>query len=91
MEHRSTIHNHPRGLPPSISDINELLNHKETSGITVGNNGSIYYYSRANKKVSEEDFIIAEKHFKQYTEDVARYEKTMELLSIRYEFDFVKL
>jgi len=85
------IHNHPRGLPPSVSDLNELLNHKNVSGITVGSNGSIYYYSKPNDEINEEDFTVAEKHFKQYTDDVARYEKTMELLAKRYEFVFLKL
>lgn len=82
------IHNHPRGLPPSVSDLNELLNHKNVSGITVGSNGSIYYYSKPNDEINEEDFTVAEKHFKQYTDDVARYEKTMGLLAKRYEFVF---
>lgn len=85
------IHNHPRGLPPSVSDLNELLNHKNVSGITVGSNGSIYYYSKPNDEINEEDFTVAEKHFKQYTDDVARYEKTMGLLAKRYEFVFLKL
>lgn len=47
------IHNHPRGLPPSVSDLNELLNHKNVSGITVGSNGSIYYYSKPNDEINE--------------------------------------
>ena len=42
-------------------------------------------------EINEEDFTVAEKHFKQYTDDVARYEKTMELLAKRYEFVFLKL
>ena len=44
------LHNHPRGLPPSISDINALLKNKNVSGITVGHNGSIYRYRDRIKK-----------------------------------------
>ena len=48
------IHNHPQGLPPSISDINALFKNKNVSGITVGHNGSIYYYSRPQKMIQKE-------------------------------------
>ena len=43
------IHNHPGGSPPSIQDINELLSHSLTTGITVGHDGSLYYYTKPNK------------------------------------------
>ena len=47
------IHNHPRGLPPSIADINELLVHNDAVGITVGHNGSIYYYTKPERTITK--------------------------------------
>ena len=84
------IHNHPRGLPPSISDINILFSNKNASGITAGHDGSLYYYTRPKKMISKDDFDIAMKHFNKYTE-VTATEKTLELLSKQYGFVFKKL
>ena len=79
------IHNHPLGLPPSISDINALIENKNISGITVGHNGSIYKYTRPNKKISEDDWNIAMKHFKKYS-DVTAMEKSLEVLGKNTDF-----
>lgn len=81
------IHNHPKGLPPSIADINELLNHKDTIGITVGHNGSIYYYTKPNKIIIKREFNIAISKYSKYTE-ITAYEKAMQELSEQYEFEF---
>jgi hypothetical protein len=82
------VHNHPRGMPPSVVDINELLSHKNTAGIVAGHNGSIYYYTRPNKAITDYDFSIALRHNMNYTDDVTRYEKALELLSERFGFTF---
>lgn len=84
------IHNHPRGLPPSLADINALFSNKNVSGITVGHDGSLYYYTRPKKIIVKEDFDIAMKHFNRYTE-VTAMERTLELLSKQYEFVFERL
>ena len=84
------IHNHPRGFPPSISDINALLNSKNASGITIGHNGSIYFYTSPKKKIDILDFDIATKKFSMYTE-ITRIEKALEVLSHKYSFIFKKL
>ena len=84
------IHNHPRGLPPSVSDLNELLNHKDTSGITVGNNGSIYYYTRPSKKIREFDVSVAKRKCKGYNE-YEYMEEILKELSKKFNFQIVKL
>ena len=81
------IHNHPKGLTPSIVDINELLDHKNASGITVGHNGSIYYYSKPTKKITDFDFVVAFRKKKEYN-GVKQYEKAMEELAKQFGFVF---
>ena len=84
------IHNHPKGLPPSVEDINALFDSKNVCGITIGHNGSIYYYSSPAEKIFKEDWNIAMRHFKNYSEQTAM-EKTIELLSRKYEFEYKKI
>ena len=81
------VHNHPGGSPPSIADLNELLNHDNAVGITVGHTGSIYYYSKPNKKIEESELAIALRKVKGYTGNV-RNEKALEELSEKYKFEF---
>jgi len=82
------LHNHPYNSVPSVADLNELLNHKNVSGITVGHKGSIYYYSKPNGHIEESDFIIAKMHNKAYNGKTLIEEKAMQDLAIQYEFDF---
>lgn len=84
------IHNHPRGLPPSLGDINALVRNMNVSGITVGHDGSIYYYSRPRKMISEDDFKVALMRYSRYTE-ITGFEKALEDLSKEYGFEFKKL
>lgn len=81
------IHNHPNGTPPSIADINELLNHKNASGITVGHTGSLYYYSKPKEKINESDYRIALRKMMNYNGD-AKIEKALEYLAEKFEFEF---
>ena len=84
------IHNHPRGLPPSLGDINVLLDNTNVRGITAGHNGSLYFYSRPEKEVSEKDYYVSIEHFKAYSE-VTSMEKALEQCSQLYGFDYYKL
>ena len=36
----------------SSDKVNELLSHNNTAGITVGHDGSVYYYTRPNRKIT---------------------------------------
>lgn len=84
------LHNHPRGYPPSTGDINALYRNKNVSGITVGHDGSIYYYSRPQKQIEAFDFAVAMRKYKEYTQ-VTGQEKALEDLSHEYGFIFRKL
>lgn len=84
------IHNHPQGLHPSISDINALMSNKNVSGITVGHNGSIYYYTKPVKAIPQFDFDVALRRYKEYT-DVTGMEKALEYLQKEYGFTIEKL
>lgn len=84
------IHNHPRGLPPSIGDINALLNTKHASGITVGHDGSVYYYTRPNNEISRSDYNIAMHRYNKYSE-ATNIEKALIDLSSVYGFTIKKL
>lgn len=84
------LHNHPNGLPPSISDINALIDNINVSGITLGHNSSIYYYTRPNVRISDDDWNIALRHFNKFSE-VTSMEKALDLLSKKYGFSFVKI
>lgn len=84
------IHNHPQGLPPSLGDLNSLYRNQNVSGITAGHDGSIYYYSRPEKIISEFDLSVAQRRYKEYTQ-VTGMEKALEDLSKEYGFVFRKL
>lgn len=84
------IHNHPQGLPPGFSDVNALLSNNNISGITVGHDGSVYYYTKPKKEIPEIDYNVKVRHFKQYDE-ITNLEKAMEELSKEFGFEFYKL
>lgn len=84
------IHNHPKGLPPSISDINVLLQNENVCGITVGHNGSVYYYTKPNNIITQDDWDVTMMHFKKYSE-ITAMEKSLEILSKAFEFEFIKI
>lgn len=84
------IHNHPKGSPPSIADLNELLSHKDAAGITVGHNGSIYYYSRPPRKITEFDKAVAIRKTRMYN-GIEGDEEMMKELSKQIGFEFRKL
>ena len=81
------LHNHPKGLPPSISDINALYRNKNVAGITVGHNGSIYYYTRPVKVILESEWNSALRKYKRYSE-ITSMEKALEDLCQEYGFIF---
>lgn len=84
------IHNHPDGLPPSINDINALAENKNVAGITIGHDGSLYYYSRPIVPIDVDDWNIALKHFNKYSQNTAE-ENALRALSKKYGFEFLRL
>ena len=81
------IHNHPAGKPPSIADLNELLDHNDAVGIVAGHNGSLYYYTKPSRKITKFDLSIAMRKTKQYN-GVRAEEKAIEELARQFGFEF---
>lgn len=81
------IHNRPLGSIPSVADLNELLNHKNAVGITVGHTGNIYYYSKPNREIEKRDWAVVLRKIEWYTENV-KEEKNMEGLAKNFGFEF---
>lgn len=81
------IHNHPKSRTPSIVDLNELLNHKNAVGITVGHNGNIYYYTKPSKEITKFDLSVAIRKNLVYNGS-RRAEKALETLAKDFGFEF---
>ena len=84
------MHNHPRGMPPSIEDINELFKNQNVCGITIGHDGSLYYYTKPNNKIDSSEYWVASKKYSRYNEYTG-IEKAIEDLSKKYDFSFTIL
>ena len=84
------IHNHPGGTPPSMADINALLSNKDAVGITVGHNGSIYYYTKPNGIVEQRDYRVAAMKCGMYN-GIEYREKILEELARKFDFEFRRL
>ena len=94
-----SIHNHPSGYPPSLSDFASLQQRSKNNtvkyGLTIGHDGSVYWYSRPNKRIprsAQEQYVNQIDKFKKlgYNESVAQ-EKTLELLSEVFGFEFGRI
>ena len=94
-----SIHNHPSGYPPSLSDLASLQQRSKNNtvkyGLTIGHDGSVYWYSRPNKRIprsAHEQYVNRIDKFKKlgYNESVAQ-EKTLELLSEVFDFKFGRI
>lgn len=82
------MHNHPNGYTPSIDDLNELLNHKNAVGLTVGHNGTLFFYSKPKTELTESDLNVVLMKCKGYNNLEERYIKAMEMLSKDEKFLF---
>ena len=94
-----SIHNHPSGYPPSLSDFASLQQRNKNNtvkyGLTIGHDGSVYWYSRPNKRIprsAQEQYINRIEKFKKmgYNEVIAQ-EKTLEMFSNLFEFEFGRI
>lgn len=79
------IHNHPAGSPPSISDLNALVAMQGSCGITVGHDGSVYFYTSPKTMVETKEFELAFLKYKRYSY-ITAYEKALNEISTKYGF-----
>lgn len=85
------LHNHPRGLPPSITDLNEIVGEPNSVGIIVGHNGTLYLYTAPNKEITVSDIRVVNRKMREYNYELEDYEKFLEVLSEQMDFTFRKL
>ena len=71
-------------------DLNELLSHKNAVGITVGHNGSIYYYTKLEKYITDSDVRIAIRRTIEYNGNINE-EGIMMQLAKQLNFVFKKM
>ena len=86
------FHNHPGSMPPSDADINSLYFNGYTKGFIFCHDGKIYEYTAPNGQITELKYkiLLAKWQNKSYNEFEAQI-KTMEELSVEYEFSFKEL
>src|SRR5699024_5260988 len=89
-----SIHNHPSGFPPSLSDISAIGSKNKHNtvklGLVAGHDGSLYWYTKANRKFNKNDIRkydieVAKNIKKGYTEAKAQ-EIALEEFSKEYNF-----
>lgn len=94
-----SVHNHPSGYPPSLSDLASLQqrsnNNSVKYGLTAGHDGSIYWYTKSTKRIPKEANSIYETQIDKlkklgYNEVVAQ-EKTLEMFSELFDFKFGRI
>lgn len=94
-----SIHNHPSGYPPSLSDLASLQQRSKNNtikyGLTAGHDGSVYWYTRPNKRIPRSalpeynNFI--EKFQKMGYNEVTAQEKVLTIFSEIYDFKFGRI
>lgn len=94
-----SIHNHPSGYPPSLSDIVALDSKNKHStvglGLVAGHDGSMYWYTSSKKKFNKNDNVvyggIVAKFVRLGYNEVKAQELALEEMSIRHGFKFGKV
>lgn len=94
-----SIHNHPSGYPPSLSDFASLQQRSKNNtvkyGLTIGHDGSVYWYSKPNKRIhkkaNQEYENLIEKMIKLGYTEVKAQEKTLTLSAEKYDFTFERI
>ena len=94
-----SIHNHPSGYPPSLSDLASLQQRSKNNtvkyGLTIGHDGSVYWYSKPNKRIhkkaNQEYEDLIEKMIKLGYTEVKAQEKTLALFAEKYDFTFERI
>lgn len=94
-----SIHNHPSGYPPSLSDFASLQQRSKNNtvkyGLTIGHDGSVYWYTKPIKKIERIDNYLyrnsIEKYLRKGYNSVTAQELALMDWSEKYGFDFGKI
>ncbi|WNN66088.1 minor capsid protein [Levilactobacillus namurensis] len=94
-----SIHNHPSGFPPSLSDVATLtLKSKEKTigmGLTVGHDGSVYWYTSPSERLPFNANLVYGKQIQKYVKMGYNEIKSQELALMdfadKYAFEFGKV
>lgn len=94
-----SIHNHPSGYPPSLSDLASLQQKNKNNtvkyGLTAGHDGSVYWYTRPKRKITQIDGYLYANNIDKYKKmgynEVKAQELTLSDWSEKYGFDFGKI
>ena len=94
-----SIHNHPSGYPPSLSDLASLQQRSKNNtvkyGLTIGHDGSVYWYTKPIKKIKPIDNYLyrnsVEKYLRKGYNRVTAQELALTDWSEEYVFDFGKI
>ena len=84
-----TIHNHPESLPPSINDLNALVERKQLVGFVATHDGRIYRYTKPKAKIEGTPLarVIDKVRLLRYDEEKERIE-LLKRLKVLYDFEF---
>jgi len=87
-----SIHNHPSGYPPSLSDIATLaLKSKEDTvgmGLTVGHDGNVYWYTAPSGRLPFNANFVYGKQIQKYVKMGYNEVKSQELALIDFADDY---
>ncbi len=94
-----SIHNHPSGYPPSLSDLASLQQRSKNNsvkyGLTAGHDGSVYWYLRPNKRIPKEANRTYEAQIDKFRKmgysEVVAQEKSLEMFSELFDFKFGRI
>jgi len=94
-----SIHNHPSGYPPSLSDLASLQQRSKNNtvkyGLTIGHDGSVYWYTKPIKKIKQIDNYLyrnsIEKYLRKGYNSITAQELALMDWSEKYGFDFGKI
>lgn len=80
------------GSPPSLRDLNELINTRNVEGIISGHNGTLYHYTRPQMPVPEPLFCECLADYLSRNPDMAAAENyALIQLSREYGFNYKQL
>ena len=85
-----TIHNHPESLPPSIHDLNALVERNQSIGFVVTHDGRIYRYTKPKTKIGGSPLAntVDKVRLMKYDNEEKERLEILNILKDLYKFEF---